>query len=143
MQAFASLVFSCFSIIFYAFWVAFWLSFGILLESPSSLWRASVILLVFFGLLEPSVGSLCYFLWCLWLVRAVCGLGDRSGIVLCFRFGPFGIHFLKIRGLMLKPFWFYFRSLLLSVSVLGAVGLEVFLVMGFVGLGGEGKGEEK
>ena len=44
---------------------------------------------------------------------------------------------------MLKPFWFYFRSLLLSVSVLGAVGLEVFLVMGFVGLGGEGKEEER
>ena len=31
-------------------------------------------------------GSLCYFLWCLWLVSAVCGLGDRSGPVFWFIF---------------------------------------------------------
>ena len=66
-QVFANLAFSRFFIIFGASWEACWLSFGVLLESPASLWRAGVILLALFGLPEPSVGSLCYFLWCLWL----------------------------------------------------------------------------
>ena len=68
-QVFANLAFSRFFIMFGTFWEAFWLSFGFLLESPASFWRAGVILLALFGLPEPSVGSLCYFLWCLWLVR--------------------------------------------------------------------------
>ena len=67
----AILVFSCFFIIFGAFWEASWLSFGVLLESPASLWRAGVLLLVAFGSPEPSVGSLCYFMWCL-LARLGC-----------------------------------------------------------------------
>ena len=64
-HVFGSLVFSCFFIIFGAFGGAFWLSFGVLLESPGSLWRAGVVLLGAFGSPEPSVGSLCYFMWCL------------------------------------------------------------------------------
>ena len=55
-------------------------SFGILLGPLSSLLGAGVILLGAFGSPGLSVGSLCYFLWCLWLVSAVCGLGDRSGL---------------------------------------------------------------
>ena len=47
-QFFARVVFSRFFIIFGAFWEAFWLSFGVLLESPSSLWRAGALLLVVF-----------------------------------------------------------------------------------------------
>ena len=47
-QVFAQLAFSRFFIIFGAFWEAFWLSFGVLLESPSSLWRAGALLLVVF-----------------------------------------------------------------------------------------------
>ena len=69
-QVFASLVFSCFFVIFGAFWEAFWLSF-VLLEFLASLWRAGVVLLGAFGSLEPSVGSLCYFMWCL-LLRLGC-----------------------------------------------------------------------
>ena len=70
-QVFANLAFSRFFIIFGAFWEAFWLSFGVLLESPASLWRAGVVLLGAFGSPEPSVGSLCYFMWCL-LARLGC-----------------------------------------------------------------------
>ena len=50
------------------------ISFAVLLEPLSSLWRAGVMLLGAFGLLGLSVGSLCYFSWSLWLVWAVCGL---------------------------------------------------------------------
>ena len=70
-HVFASLVFSCFFIILGAFCEGFLLSFGFLLESPASLWRAGVVLLGAFGSPEPSVGSLCYFMWCL-LVRLAC-----------------------------------------------------------------------
>ena len=63
---------------------------GFLLASFWSLcrlfWRAGDILLGVFGLPGLSVGSLCYFLWCLWLAWAVCGLGDRSGPVFWFIF---------------------------------------------------------
>ena len=64
-QVFANLAFSRFFIIFGAFWEAFWLSFGVLLEPPASLWRAGALLLGASGSPEPSVGSLCYFMWCL------------------------------------------------------------------------------
>ena len=94
-QVFARLAFSRFFTIFGAFWEAFWVSFGVLLESPSSLWRAGVMLSVAFGLPEPSVGFLCYFLCCLWLVRAVFGLGDRSGTAFCSILGSF---FEEFRG---------------------------------------------
>ena len=47
-QVFARLAFSRFFIIFGAFWEAFWLSFGVLLESPSSLWRAGAFFWLFF-----------------------------------------------------------------------------------------------
>ena len=92
-QVFAWLVFSCFFIILGAFWGAFWVSFGVLLESPSFLWRAGVMLSVAFGLPEPSVGFLCHFLCCLWLVRAVFGLGDRSRTAFCSILGLFWDHF--------------------------------------------------
>ena len=74
-HVFASLVFSCFFVILDAFWEAFWLSFGVLLESPTSLWRAGVVLLGAFGSPEPSVGSLCYFMRCL-LARLGCFLAS-------------------------------------------------------------------
>ena len=71
--------------LFFVFFLCFWsvfgglgVSFGILLEPLSSLWRPGVILSGAFGSPVLSVGSLCHFLWCLWLVWAVCGLGDRS-----------------------------------------------------------------
>ena len=51
-----------------------WVSFGGLLEPLSSIWRAGVILVGAFGLPGLSVGSLYYFLWCIWLVWSVCGL---------------------------------------------------------------------
>ena len=92
-QVFARVAFSRFFIIFGAFWEAFWLSFGVLLESSSSLWRAGVMLSVAFGLPEPSVVFLCYFLCCLWLVRAVFGLGDRSGTAFFSILGLFWDHF--------------------------------------------------
>ena len=62
-----------FSVFLYCFGCLFgclWGSFGALSEPLSSLWRAGVILLGAFGLPGLSVGSLCYFLWCLWLVWA-------------------------------------------------------------------------
>ena len=92
-QVFARLAFSRFFTIFGAVWEAFWVSFGVLLESSSSLWRAGVMLSVAFGLPEPSVGFFCYFLCCLWLVRAVFGLGDRSGTVFCAILTQFWDHF--------------------------------------------------
>ena len=92
-QDFARLAFSRFFIICGAFWEAFWVSFGVLLESLSSLWRAGVMRSVAFGLPQRSVGFLCYFLCCLWLVRAVFGLGDRSGTVFCAILRQFWDHF--------------------------------------------------
>jgi len=56
-------------------------------------WRVGVILLGAFGSPGLSVGCLCYFLWCLWLVWAVCGLGDRSGLVFRDLFHVFSIVF--------------------------------------------------
>ena len=50
----------------------------VFLEHLSSLWRAGVILVRAFGLPGLFVGSRCYFLWCLWLVCAVSGLGNCS-----------------------------------------------------------------
>ena len=107
-QFFARVAFSRFFIIFGAFWEAFWLSFGVLLESPSSLWRAGALLLIVFGSSGPSVGRP----WA--LSAAFCGafgssglflgLGDRSGTVFYSIFSPFWFHFqkilkiLKIRG---------------------------------------------
>ena len=67
----------------WCFFGGLWASFGVLLEPLSSLWLSGVILLGAFGLPGLSVDALCYFLWCLWLVWAVCGLGDRSGTVFC------------------------------------------------------------
>ena len=57
-----------FSRFFHNFWYLFgglWVSFGGLLEPLSFLWRVGVILLGALGLPGLSVGSLCYFLWCL------------------------------------------------------------------------------
>ena len=85
-KVFTYLSFSRFFIIFGPFLEAL----GFLMASFWSLcrlfWRAGVILLGAFGSPGLSVGSLCYFLWCLWLVSAVCGLGDRSGAVFWFIF---------------------------------------------------------
>ena len=85
------MVFTCLSFSrFFIILSLFLEALGSLLASFWSLcrlfWRAGVILLGAFGSLGLSVGSLCYFLWCLWLVSAVCGLGDRSGIVFLFIF---------------------------------------------------------
>ena len=44
------------------------------MELLSSLWRAGVILAGAFGLPGLSVGSLYYFVSCIWLAWAVCGL---------------------------------------------------------------------
>ena len=51
------------------------------LEPLSFLWRAGVILVRAFGLLGLFVGSRCYFLYSLWLVWAVSGLGGCSRTV--------------------------------------------------------------
>ena len=87
------LSFCCFFIIFGLFLEAL----GYILASFWSLcrlfWRVGVILLGAFGSPGLSVGCLCYFLWCLWLVWAVCGLGDRSGFVFRDLFHVFSIVF--------------------------------------------------
>ena len=90
-----------FFMFFHHFWCFFgglWASFGVLLEPLSSLWLSGVILLGAFGSPGLSVDPLCYFLWCRWLVWAVCGLGDRSGTVFCFIFNSFWCHFLSNSG---------------------------------------------
>ena len=56
-------------------------------------WRVGVILMGAFGSPGLSVDPHCYFLWCLWLVWAVCGLGDRSGLVFRDLFYVFSIVF--------------------------------------------------
>ena len=96
-QFFARVAFSRFFIIFGAFWEAFWLSFGVLLESPSSLWRAGALLLVVFGSSGPSVDRP-------WALSATfCGvfgssglfleLGNRSGLFFTSFFDHFGFIF--------------------------------------------------
>ena len=75
------LSFCCFFIIFGPFLEALGSLLALFWSLGHLFWRAGVILLGAFGSPGLSVGSLCYFLWCLWLVWAVCGLGDRSGSV--------------------------------------------------------------
>ena len=124
-QVFANLVFSRAFIIFGTFWEAFWLSFGVLLEPPASLWRAGALLLGASGSPEPSVGSLCFFLSCLF-ARLGC-FGDlfaHFGSSLAFLLG-FGSIFELFRddfrcrfGLIFCYIRCYFRVFVLSVSVL-------------------------
>ena len=134
-HVFASHVFSCFLVIFGAFWEAFWLSFGVLLESPTSLWRAGVVLLGAFGSPEPSVGSLFYFLLCL-LARQGClwapgPVRYRFLVHLGTILGPFWNHFLRNSGVDFEAVLIYFLIVACSASVLGAfVWVFVFLVMG-------------
>ena len=64
-KVFTCLSFSRFLFICGTVLEAFGFSFGILLEPLSFLWRVGVILLGALGLPGLSLGSLCYFLWCL------------------------------------------------------------------------------
>ena len=119
------------------------------MESPSFLWRAGVMLSVAFGLPEPSVGFLCYFLCCLWLVRAVFGLGDRSGTAFPFILGQFWDHF---RGYFLRNSGVDFEAVLILLLIVaafgfcswgGCLGICFGNRVGFVGFGWGRRGREE
>ena len=78
---------------FFSIFGRFLEALGFLLAALWSLcrlfWRAGFILLGAFGSPGLSVDPHCYFLWCLWLVWVVCGLGDHPGLF----FASFSIYF--------------------------------------------------
>ena len=81
------------------------------------------LLLVVFGLPELSVRFFCYFCVAFGSPELFLDFRDRSDIVRCFISGIFWAHFRKVWRLILKLFWLYFGSWLLSVSDLGAIVL--------------------
>ena len=117
--------------VFSWFFATFGRPFGSLLDSFWSLWRRFGVSLSYFwlSLACPSRpwGLSASFCGNFGSTGVFLGLGDRSGTAFCFIFGICWAHFLKIRRLILKLFWFYFGSLLLSVYALGAVLALLFL----------------